>query len=78
MAERSLLCLGKKLQSEIKHKFYVQHALTAFGITKEEGANAERCLAIRNCRNLVSFVLIQNMNSQHFGNVEHDSSRLKQ
>lgn len=43
--------------------FYVQYAVTAFEITKEQGANAEKCLAVRNFRNLVSFVLIQNMNS---------------
>lgn len=56
-----LLCLGKKLHREIKHTFYVQYAITAFEITKEQGANAEKCLAIPNFRNLVSFVLIQNM-----------------
>ena len=52
-----LLCFGKKLQRQIKHTFYVQYAITAFEITKEQGANAEKCLAIRNFRNLVSFVL---------------------
>ena len=76
--ERHVAMLGLKLHSEIKHTFYVQYALTTFEITKERGRKAEKCLAIRNFPNLVSFVLIQNTKPQHFGNVEHDSSCLKQ
>ena len=48
----TLLCLGKNVHSEIKHKFYIQYALTAFEITKEQGADAEKCSTIRNFPNL--------------------------
>jgi hypothetical protein len=69
--------LGKSCTVKLNTSFYVQYALTAFEITKGQEANAEKCLAIRNFPNLFSFVLIQNMKSQHFGNAEHDSSSLK-
>ena len=65
----TLLCLGQKMHSESKHMFYDQYFLTAFEITKEKREKAEKCLTVRNFRNLVSFVHIQNVKSQHFGNM---------